>query len=133
MKVSKSALLMCLTFCFCLSIEAHAQSTWDGDFWMSKPRDFKLTCLVGWADGRSVGVNQAAEVFGTNVLDPRIQKLASKVTVGQILEGLDEFYLDWRNTKILVRDATEYVVMQAEGKDTEDRLRILRQYSPPKK
>ncbi len=70
--------------------------------------------------------DDAAGAFQTTVLDPRLSSLASRVTVGQIVEGLDEFYKDWRNTRIRIRDAIEYVLMEAKGKDGRELLRFLR-------
>ncbi len=68
----------------CFTQSAHAQSDFDGDFWITKTQAIKLTYVVGFVDGRSHGINDAAEAVGTNLQDPRISRLASQVTVGQI-------------------------------------------------
>lgn len=105
---------------------AHGQSTFDGDFWQAKVRDLKLIYVVGFFDGRNSGVNEAARNLGTTVLDQRLKGLASRVTVGQIVDGLDEFYKDWRNRRIFIRDAIPFVIAQAEGKDDPQELLMLR-------
>ena len=113
-------------------LPAAAQSHFTGDHWRTWPPDVRVVYLSGFVDGRNQGVNEAARIFETNVLDPRLAPLAKTITVGQILEGLDEFYKDWRNTRILVRHAVEYVVMEAEGKDGTELLRFLRENAASK-
>lgn len=105
---------------------ACAQGSWDGEFWKTKSRDLKVVYATGFVDGRNEGVNEAAGALGTNVFDPKIATLASKVTVGQIVDGLDEFYEDYRNARILVRHAIEYVVMEAQGEDGSQLLQFRR-------
>lgn len=83
--------------------------------------------VVGFVDGRNHGINDAAEALGTKIDDPRISKLASKVTVGQIFDGVDDFYKDWRNRKVLLRHAMEYVLDEAQGKDDSALLLYMRQ------
>jgi hypothetical protein len=106
---------------------ARGQSNWDGQFWTTKTRDLRLVYVSGFFDGRNEGINEAAGALGTNIYDPKISKLASKVTAGQIVDGLDEFYKDYRNARILVRHAIEYVMMEAEGQDGSKLLQYLRQ------
>jgi hypothetical protein len=83
-----------------LCLPLHAQSDFDGDFWISKTHDIKITYVLGFVDGRNDGINDAAEAVGATVKDPRFSKLSSEVTVGQIVDGVDDFYKDWRNRKI---------------------------------
>jgi hypothetical protein len=113
--------LLCLITALSLMVftapTARSQGSWDGDFWKTKGRDLKLVYVTGFVDGRNEGANEVAGALGTSILDPKIAKLASKVTVGQIVDGLDEFYQDYRNARILVRYAIEYVVMEAQGED----------------
>jgi hypothetical protein len=105
---------------------ARAQGSWDGNFWKTKSRDLKLVYVTGFFDGRNEGVNEAAGALGTSIHDPKIAKLATKVTLGQIVDGLDEFYKDYRNARILVRHAIEYVVMEAQGEDGSQLLQFMR-------
>jgi hypothetical protein len=120
---------LCLLAAFAplLCITCHGQSQFDGDFWVPKSKDLKILYVVGFVDGRNDGINDAAKALGTDIYNPKISKLASNVTVGQIVDGLDEFYKDWRNRKILLRHAMEYVQDEAQGKDDSDLLRFLRQ------
>lgn len=104
----------------------HAQSEFDGDFWIPKTRDLKLVYVVGFVDGRSHGINDAANALGVKIDDPRLSKLASEVTAGQIVDGVDDFYKDWRNRKIVLRHAMEYVLDEAQGKDDSKLLLFMR-------
>jgi hypothetical protein len=100
----------------------------------TKTKDAKILYVVGFVDGRNHGINEAADAFGTKLDDPRLSKLASEVTVGQIIDGADEFYKDWRNRKVLLRHAMEYVMDEAQGKDDSKLLLFMRQLdSEPKK
>jgi len=120
--------LLLLAPCLLLTcLSAHPQSEFDGDFWLSKSKDAKILYVVGFVDGRNHGINEAEEALGTKVEDPRLSKLASQVTVGQIVDGVDELYKDWRNRKVLLRHAMEYVVDEAQGKDDSKLLLFMRQ------
>lgn len=131
MRVSRVYLL---AFFPLLCVASHAQSQFDGDFWIPKTKDAKILYVVGFVDGRNHGINEAADAFNTKVDDPRLSKLASEVTVGQIIDGVDEFYKDWRNRKVVLRHAMEYVMDEAQGKDDSKLLLFMRQLdSEPKK
>jgi hypothetical protein len=112
--------------------DVQGQSSFDGDFWKTKSRDVKLVYVLGFVDGRNEGLNQAASALGTSISDPKIAKLASNTTVGQIVDGLDEFYKDYRNGRILIRDAIEYVLMEANGEDGSDLLKFTRKKAAEK-
>jgi hypothetical protein len=127
MRIPK-AISMLIGLAFLCGSRLAAQTDWNGDFWKTKSHDIKAVYVAGFVDGRIIGVNEAADALGTTALDAKLKTLNLKITVGQIVDGLDSFYSDWRNTRIAVRDATQYVMLEAEGKDSEDLLRYLRQY-----
>ena len=110
---------------------ACAQSSWNGAYWKTKLRDFKVLYVVGFVDGRNDGVNQAVAAVGTTLSDSNIKKLDSKITVGQIVDGLDDFYGDERNSNILVRDAIDYVLLQKQGNDGSQLLRWMQKRARP--
>jgi hypothetical protein len=126
MKLQNALRLVGILFLM-LAPSGQAQSDWDGQFWTTKNKDLKLVYIMGFIDGRNEGANQAAGALGTTILDPRVAKLASNITAGQVLDGLDDFYKDYRNARILVRHAIEYVVMEAGGEDGSKLLKLLRQ------
>jgi hypothetical protein len=125
MRISR---LCVLVFFPLLCVALHAQSQFDGDFWVSKTKD-----AVGFVDGRNQGINEAAEAFNTKIEDSRLAKLASEVTVGQIVDGVDEFYKDWRNRRVVLRHAMEYVMDEAQGKDDSKLLLFMRQLDSEQK
>ncbi len=127
MKSRRLAVLAPPLLLLCFSPSTRAQSDFDGDFWLQRTHDAKLVYVVGLVDGRSHGINDAAEALGTKVEDPRLAKLASEVTVGQIVDGVDEFYKDWRNRKVVLRHAMEYVLDEAQGTDDSKLLLFMRQ------
>jgi hypothetical protein len=111
----------------------HAQSDFDGDFWIPKTKELKILYVVGFVDGRNDGINEAAEALGAKIDDPRLSKLASEVTAGQTVDGVDEFYKDWRNRKVLLRDAMQYAMDEAQGKDDSNLLLSMRQRGSERK
>jgi len=123
----------------------------DGYMWESWDDSTKL----GWALGFSEGVNQAEmessgplETLGIIVKEtfkkgapaikewvdktadlPRKRLDLSGITFGQIVEGLDKFYKDYRNMTVLVRKAIWIVKLEMRGAPQEfidEETRILR-------
>jgi hypothetical protein len=102
MKLRTALHLLGVLFLMMLAVPSmRGQSSWDGQFWTTKSRDLKFVYVSGFIDGRNEGANQVAEALGTNISDPKISKLAFNVTVGQIVDGLDEFSKDYRTLGFL--------------------------------
>jgi len=131
MRLHELPLFAVLSLLLCLPL--NAQSDFDGDFWIPRTKDAKLMYVVGFVDGRNDGINDAADALGTKIDDPRVSKLGSAITVGQLIDGLDEFYKDWRNRKVLLRDAIQYVEDEANGKDDSKLLLVMRQRGSERK
>jgi len=55
------------------------------------------------------------------------------VTVGQTVDGVDEFYKDWRNRKVIFRHAMQYVLDEAQGMDDSQLLLSMRKLIQPSK
>jgi hypothetical protein len=72
-------------------------------------------------------------LLGATIADPRVSKLGSKITTSQMVDGVDEFYKDWRNRKVLLRDAMQYVEDEANGKDDSKLLLVMRQRGSERK
>jgi hypothetical protein len=53
------------------SLPLHAQSDFDGDFWITKTDVVKLTYVLGFVDGWNEGINDAAEAVGTDLRGPK--------------------------------------------------------------
>jgi hypothetical protein len=116
---------------YCIAL--YGQTDFDGDFWLTKVQDAKTLYVFGFVDGRNDGINAAAEALGTDVYNPKISKLSSRVTVAQIIDGIDEFYKEWRNRKVLLRHAMQYVMDEAQGKDDFDLLLVMRKHDSEQK
>lgn len=117
-----------------------ALTTLNGNDWIRRSIDFKLMYLLGYIDGRNRGIIEALEIVSPEILlklkdDPRISSLDTNITVGQILDGVNTFYSDYRNRVILVYDAILIITDEAMGKKhwTEEELQRLRRASSQRK
>lgn len=108
----------------------------DGDWWKNLNSLAKYGYIVGYADGSSKA--DATWAFGLCKTQVPTKYLAavqkgndySEFTVGQLIDGVNEFYKDFRNTKILARDAMMVVKQQISGvpqKEIDEGLEFLRQ------
>jgi hypothetical protein len=131
MRIHELLLFAAMSLLLCPPL--YAQSDFDGDFWIPRTQDAKLMYVMGFVDGRNDGINDLAEALGTTIADPRVSKLGSKITTGQMVDGVDEFYKDWRNRKVLLRDAMQYVEDEANGKDDSKLLLVMRQRGSERK
>lgn len=129
MKTLRLAVLIFLMF---PAVHVAAQSDFDGDYWKKMTQDARTKYLIGFVDGRNLGINEVAAALQVDLSDSRLKSLDSRITVGQLLDGLDEFYKDWRNTKIRIREALEYVTTEAQGKDGTKLLLFMRKEAASK-
>lgn len=117
-----------------------AQSSFTGQQWRGWSSDAKIMYLVGWVDGWQHGLFEATKEFAPSLIatwpsDPRVAKFASTVTVGQLLEGVNKFYDDYRNLQIGIRTAIEVVDDESSGKghwSEEDLIRLRAAEARPK-
>lgn len=63
--------------------------------------------------------------------DPQLKHLDSNVTVGQLFEGVNKLFEDYRNLHVLVRTAVSIIGQEAAGKIilTEEYLQAIRRIS----
>lgn len=109
----------------------------DGYKWDSWPRDGKFGWVKGYCDGldraslegafflselrREMGNEMGENEFeskerGLKGVESFIKRLVlSGVTYGQMVDGLDKFYQDYRNKKVLTREAIWIVKLQVKG------------------
>ena len=86
----------------------------DGNWWISQEQLAKYSYMVGFFDGMELGENFSIwGTMNTQKADPAVGKAVSSydqfankyltnVTNGQVVQGLDEFYSDYRNRRIKV-------------------------------
>jgi hypothetical protein len=107
---------------------AHAQSQEDnGYWWLKQDTPFKLGWIEGFVTGGETvkanallicGINAAVygnavsgvcNVLGNKLFEP------PRATYGQVIDGLDHFYSDYRNKLIKIDFAVSYVYDELSG------------------
>ncbi len=116
----------------------------NGYDWGKKSESEKL----GYATGYIAGAGEAAHMLGLlagflfpggkepeglqrnyEVFVRDLAPVASGVTVGQVMHGLNEFYEDYRNMQIKIPEAVSVVCMEVKGvakDEVERKTRVLR-------
>jgi hypothetical protein len=126
---------------------ADAAENRDGNYWNLLTMNEKLACVTGFFDG----LVYAEHVFDiANLMaqaDPKTKlwnlerarilvdfgKIASKqldhdfrnLTAGQLMTGLDKIYFDYRNSRIVVREAIIVVVRSMDGTADDEITKLL--------
>ena len=105
------------------------ESRFDGTLWSTGSREIKIMYVSGFSDGLADGIAKTALLLGSDTSSPKLGKAQPpKVTLGQIVEGMDAFYRDWRNQRILMSGAIDYVMHQARGEEQTEFLKWLREH-----
>jgi hypothetical protein len=108
----------------------------NGNWWNDLNALAKYGYIVGYADGSSkADATWASGLCKTQVPAKYMAAVQngndySEFTIGQLVEGVNQFYKDFRNTKILTRDAMMVVRQQISGvpqKEIDEGLEFLRQ------
>lgn len=103
----------------------------DGNWWQSQTRIGKLNYITGFFDGMDLGHNfsywkSAAKEDYHSVTNSRASfieysnKYFAQVTSGQLADGIDNLYADFRNRGIAVPDGVWLVVNAISGKSEEE-------------
>ena len=113
-----------------ISLLANCNYSWaederrDGNWWTTQTRLSKLDYIIGFFDGMELG-NKFPYwkiIHSNNKSDNKCfgkvyesyneysDKYFNHVTSGQIVDGLDSFYSDYKNRRLLVHDAVWLVV-----------------------
>src|SRR5260370_24050321 len=108
---------------YCLASTAHAQSHFIGNDWNRWSDGEKIMYLNGWVDGRQQGLWDAVVEFKPELLktwnnsDSRVSKLSyGRITVGQVLAGVNKLYGDYRNLHIELASIVPNVLDDASGR-----------------
>lgn len=114
----KTLLLICIVVIL-PALSAAEGSRRDGNWWSQKSELIRLGYIAGFVDGMDLGRNFtywdfiADKDYVGKVLksyDNYSSKYFNNLTVGQLAEGLDSFYADFRNLNIPIADAVWVVV-----------------------
>jgi hypothetical protein len=107
-----------------LAVSAFAQKPKnDGNFWVNSSPSFK----IGWVSCAAT-LPMYAEKYPNIAPKDLMQKLCldnkstdfDAITMGQFVDGMDQFYRDFRNKQLYMTWAIEYVRDQLKGKSADD-------------
>jgi hypothetical protein len=130
--VVAASLLVC-----CVGVGAE-EARHDGTWWNRQSAGFRLLYVLGFMDGMDLGSRFSTpdKAEGTRTPDSsldarrtfksRTEHYFTNVTVGQISDGLDAFYRDYRNRSIILADGFEIVLRSIKGEDVEALTRARR-------
>ena len=141
---------------------AGAAEPQDGNWWNAQPRALQVYWAIGFLDGVTVGYDSSRSLMAivgnpvTSALPPNCDascladlfKLHSYleniirvreqeydgISAGEIADGLNHIYSDYRNRRINILDAAVVVVYSIKGASEEQmqrRLEYLRKSTPP--
>ena len=132
--VRPPALILLLLLCGSL---APGQSPYtyrrDGNWWVSQTREGKVFYVLGFLDGMDLGNRFSYwRTLDKDKDDPNVAKsidsyaemgrtYLSNVTTGQLVDGLDTFYGDYRNRRIEVYGAV-WLVLNGIAGTPQDKL-----------
>jgi hypothetical protein len=110
----------------------------DGNWWLNQPKTTRAIYAVGFFDGMDLGHvfsfwKYASDKKSQQTWIPLTwesygeytQKYLNNVTAGQLIEGLDSFYSDYRNRRIRVSDAVWLVANSIAGTPEEQLNKMI--------
>ena len=129
--IKRAIIIICvLTFV----IHAQANSN-DGNEWRKMDRFEKLGYIKGFLDGHNYIVWKTVKLFldsNITVSKPFLPHILENsinifynITYGQMIEGLDSLYVDYRNRLIQISDGLEIVVTEIRGKSKSEILMMI--------
>lgn len=124
--------LLAILFTINFQVAAFAEEAHDGNWWQGNSKIYKTAYILGFGDGRT----NEAEIWQNSLMhvlpkkfNPditkltidveaeaiRVTNLGENITVGQMSDGIDTFYNDYRNRLIPVRHAISIVILSIVG------------------
>ncbi len=112
----------------------------DGNWWINQPESGRGWYVLGFFDGMELG--RSFSYWGILLADKndeclrKIQrsygernlKYMADITAGQVVDGLNEFYKDYRNRRILIIEGTWIVVNEIAGTPRADLDKMIENY-----
>lgn len=129
--IFRKYLLLLLVFSICSVAKAEGNQN-DGNYWLSLDNKLARTrYVIGFTDGMKLGKiftyggslpDTAEELndFNNDSFGKLYAKYFTNVTAGQLVDGLDVFYEDFRNRNTTIYVAVWWVVQQISGKLKEE-------------
>jgi len=134
MRIRANFLVLGLILCAGLAHGQAPDHSRNGYWWLKQTRSLKLGWVVGFVDGSEAvrtGVTgacpeQASSWVQTTAQDESAAKVCNNnqdlnrfkppnATYGQVIDGLDHFYADYRNKTMTLAPATFYVYLELSG------------------
>ena len=124
-------------FVCCVGVSAQ-EVRHDGTWWNRQSAGFRLLYILGFMDGMDLGSrfsmpdgaegtrSSDATLDARRIYKSRTERYFTNVTVGQISDGLDAFYRDYRNRSISLADGFEIVLRSIKGEDVDALTRARR-------
>jgi hypothetical protein len=120
-------------------------TTRDGNWWIEQDQSEKLSYMTGFFDGIELGKNfsywgymdemkakkpDAVSAMAKTVasFDEYSEKYLSTVTTGQVAEGLDKLYVDYRNRSIRVSSGVWLVLNSISGKSDAEMQKLTESF-----
>ena len=105
------------------SFNAKGEDRRDGNWWRGHDRQTKVAFVTGFFDGMALGnkfsywrqANAASSAEATKSYNAMVAQYLSNVTSGQLVDGLEGFYGDFRNRRIRIDNAVWLVLNQIDG------------------
>lgn len=126
-KIYRSILALALMFAAVSTVLAQDANRRDGNWWRDQTRLSQANYITGFFDGMELGhrfsiwKNVNDKKAGDAVYRASIsyeeysRRFLGAVTAGQLVDGLNDFYADYRNRSIRVHDGVWLVVNQIAG------------------
>jgi hypothetical protein len=104
----------------------------DGNWWNEGDRQLKLSYILGFFDGMDLGAGFSFWKFIDDPCAARAKdsykeysaKYSENVTNGQLVDGLDEFYKDYKNRKTILSQSV-WIVLKSIAGTPKDELEKL--------
>jgi hypothetical protein len=134
----RAQLIVAASLCICSVGLGAEEARHDGTWWNRQSAGFRLLYILGFMDGMDLGSRFSAPDNAEATRTPdssldvrrtyksRAERYFTSVTVGQISDGLDAFYRDYRNRSINLTDGFEIVLRSLKGEDVEALTRARR-------
>jgi hypothetical protein len=133
--IMRSALAIGFVIFLAMAVAWGSDHRQDGNWWRKQNDSFKVGVIIGFARGEEVGQLNAARTFRLAHGDDRCVSAVtdhvlkakgtfSNTTVGQIIDGVETFYADYRNRTIWFHSAIQFVLDGIKGtpRDELDRM-----------
>ena len=113
--------------------DAQEEKPYNGNWWLARREDQRIYIVAGFTEGMELGndfsfwrLNEGEKLKGCisasiSTYRDTFNKYLAQVTVGQIVDGLDELYKDYRNRLIPLYGAV-WIVLQGIAGEPKDKL-----------